>query len=80
MAICLNPDCKTPFCPGCTTAAKPPASCGECGGPMVTLDHGITHHVDPEGEIDYDLDADHVAYRDDYIDGPLADDAEDDER
>jgi hypothetical protein len=54
-------------------------TCAECGEPMTTIDHSITHHLNAEGEIDFDRDADHVAYRDAEIDGPLADDGEDDE-
>lgn len=35
--------------------------CFECGEPMFMDDMDITHHGAP-GEIDYDLDADHVAF------------------
>lgn len=38
--------------------------CFECGGRMIVNDNGTTHHVNDDGEIDYDKDAAHVAYED----------------
>ena len=35
--------------------------CFECGNEMVVNDDGTTNHVNDDGEIDYDLDFDHVA-------------------
>ena len=37
-------------------------TCRECGEDMyITLDDGISHHQAMNGDIDYDLDGDHVA-------------------
>lgn len=38
--------------------------CAECGYPMFVDPSGVSHHLSPEGDIDYDLDADHVAVPD----------------
>ena len=35
--------------------------CDECGQEMEIMDNGVSHHLDEDGRIDYDQDADHVA-------------------
>lgn len=37
------------------------SSCRECGGPCQLDENEVSNHVDEDGNIDYDLDADHVA-------------------
>ena len=38
--------------------------CASCGGEVVVEQNGVTHHLTPDGDIDYDADADHVALDD----------------
>lgn len=38
--------------------------CAECGNEYILTDQEVSHHITREGDIDYDADADHVAYRD----------------
>jgi hypothetical protein len=38
--------------------------CSECGGDMIITDEGVAHHVDGDGSVDHDKDADHVAIDD----------------
>ena len=38
--------------------------CASCGGEVVVEQNGVTHHLAPDGDIDYDADADHVALDD----------------
>lgn len=40
---------------------QPEISCAQCGEPFFTSDAGTTHHGEPDA-IDFDADADHVAY------------------
>lgn len=35
--------------------------CSECGGPCEVDGNGVSNHIDADGGIDYDTDADHVA-------------------
>ena len=42
-------------------------SCRECGGPMEINARGVSNHVSDDGEIDYDVDADHVAIADESL-------------
>ncbi len=37
-------------------------SCFECGADMAEDENGVTRHLDPDGETDFDADAHHVAY------------------
>lgn len=37
--------------------------CDECGELMFVLDNGVSHHVTESGDIDYDADIDHTAYK-----------------
>lgn len=39
-----------------------PIACDECGADMVLEPDGTSHHLDPDGEIDWDTDRDHVAF------------------
>jgi len=39
-------------------------SCRVCGEPVEVTISGVAHHLTPEGDIDYELDADHVALPD----------------
>ncbi len=43
------------------TATLDATFCYECGEPVVTEENGVSHHLNDDGEIDYDADADHVA-------------------
>jgi hypothetical protein len=36
--------------------------CFACGEEMEITASGVSHHLTSDGEIDYDADADHVAY------------------
>lgn len=36
--------------------------CDECGNEMTVDENGISNHLTKDGEIDYDQDANHVAY------------------
>ena len=36
--------------------------CAECGQPFTYAEGEVTQHLTPDGDIDYDQDADHVAY------------------
>lgn len=38
--------------------------CSECGGDYIISKGGISNHVDADGGIDYDKDANHVAFGD----------------
>jgi hypothetical protein len=38
--------------------------CYECDGEMTIDENGVSHHLNDEGEIDYDADSDHVAFTD----------------
>ena len=40
--------------------------CNECGEPYEIDDSGILRHVTADGEIDYDNDADHVPYGEEF--------------
>lgn len=48
--------------PELASLIEPDQHCFECGENMITLDNGVTHHVDDDGDIDHDADGDHVAY------------------
>jgi len=39
--------------------------CEQCGQEFIITGMGVAHHVDENGEIDNDMDADHVAYSND---------------
>lgn len=41
--------------------------CRECGNHMVIKADGVSHHVNDEGDVDFDADADHVAVLDSNI-------------
>ena len=45
-------------------------SCYQCGNPMRLDENGVSYHVDEDGNIDHDQDADHVAYAEEEEDGP----------
>lgn len=47
-----------------TLTAADPAElvCDECGNDMVIEASGVSHHLDADGDIDYDADGEHVAY------------------
>lgn len=47
-------------------------ACSECGGPMTVDANGISNHTDQNGAIDYDLDAEHVALLEDFVE-PISD-------
>lgn len=36
--------------------------CHQCGEPYEIDNNGVANHVDADGNIDYDADADHVPY------------------
>jgi hypothetical protein len=36
--------------------------CHQCGEPMFVNENGVTHHLDSDGRIDYDADAEHTPY------------------
>lgn len=38
--------------------------CAECGERFLLTEEGVAHHLDPDDEINYDLDRDHVPYMD----------------
>lgn len=38
--------------------------CYECGEPMMLDENEVSHHLDADGNIDHDADADHVALDD----------------
>lgn len=40
------------------------ASCARCAGEVVIERDGVSHHLDPDGCVDHDADADHVALDD----------------
>lgn len=42
-----------------------PPSCYECGAEVSVDENGVSYHLEPDGSIDYDRDADHVAIPDD---------------
>lgn len=44
--------------------------CNDCGQHMCIEANGVSHHLDEDGEIDYDTDADHVAVYYDEDDWP----------
>lgn len=48
-------------------------ACDECGTGMVIDDTGVSGHVDPDGNRDYDIDAHHVAYTTDPFAGAAPD-------
>lgn len=51
-----------------TDSAIGAACCHECGLPLITTPTGVNHHVDDQGSIDFDTDANHTAFaRDDRI-------------
>jgi hypothetical protein len=41
-----------------------PAACYQCGEPFLTNVDGTTQHCDEDGNVNYDLDADHVPHGD----------------
>lgn len=57
---------------------NPPASdgkemaCAECGRAMEIGSDGVSHHLTPEGEVDHDADAGHVAVDGEEYDGGVA--------
>jgi hypothetical protein len=42
-------------------------TCYECANEMIIDDTGVSYHVTPEGAIDHDADADHVAIDEDQV-------------
>lgn len=50
-------------------------TCFDCGGEVVIDENGVSNHLTPDGDIDFDADADHVALSDEQyadINGDLA--------
>lgn len=64
---------------GVQSRTAPPAldgdTCFDCGGEVVIDENGVSNHLTPDGDIDFDADADHVALSDEQyadINGDLA--------
>ena len=54
-------------CTACSKETSATQYCAECGNRMAIDDNEITHHLDEDtGFVDYDMDADHVAYSDEH--------------
>lgn len=59
----VTPEFERGLAEGTRLAREAGKHCSECGEPMFITDNGIAHHGSV-GEVDHDLDADHVAVDD----------------
>lgn len=47
--------------PASLLGSLPALFCHECDKDVVVEDNGVSHHLTPDGAVDFDADADHVA-------------------